>query len=145
MAGPDVANGVRVQMRICIEGGGLRKDSSWVPRQIHNIGGLNFLELSRADRKLQKFVGCSRPQTAPLASCSFFESLIADRNQAVDALLVQKMLAEDMLLTPEKAKSLKLLRECRRTLDPMEIDPFTEVFCSFTNQKIVSFLFLHFV
>ena len=108
---------VSVQLRTVIEGGGL-KDQPWVPRAVmHTAGGL-FVELSRADRQLQKFISAPNPNksNSPLATNPFFNQILKMRNAACNDAIWDYLRQNDPLLQQDCDKA-SVIKNNRGSLD----------------------------
>ncbi len=124
MAEAEEGENIVIQERLVIQGGALGKDA-WIPRSLVTICDAPYVELSRADRKLHRFIGFSSYNTTPLVSNKFIDSLYDKRNDAVDDAIFAMMLERDPLIDIE-AKA-KLVKAYRRVVDTADLPPFVEV------------------
>lgn len=109
---------VSVQLRTVIEGGGLKDREPWVPRAVmHTAGGL-FVELSRADRQLQKFISVPNPakSQSPLATNSFFDQILKMRNAACTEAIWDHLKQADPLLQQDCDRA-SVIKNNRSSLD----------------------------
>ncbi len=83
-----------VAKRIVIEGGLLK--SPWMPAA-QTIEGIEWINLSTQDRQLCKLLGRNMSERAPLAECTLFPWLMAERDRLVDELIAKRKTDEDPL------------------------------------------------
>ena len=99
----------KVTNRIVIEGGALSEP--WVPKEIIMSAGSAFIELSRSDRKLQRFINIPTKSNNPLAVNAFLDDLMKKRNAAVDdAIWSEFKKADQFLQDDERTKIMKQRR-----------------------------------
>eukprot|EP00959_Pyramimonas_sp_CCMP1952_P090357 1891327-Pyramimonas_sp.AAC.1 len=106
------------QPRTVIEGGGLKGREPWAPRAATHAAGALFVELSRADRRLQKFTSAPNPSksNAPLAANLFFDQISGMRNAACNEAIWNHLLQNDPLLRQDCDKA-SAIKNNRHTLD----------------------------
>ena len=118
------AMNVRVSHRLVVEGGALTE--AWAPREVIVSGGKHFIELSRQDRKLQRFIGLPGKDSSPLASNEFFNLLFRKRSEAVDNAIWDYLVANDPLLENCKDKG-KILRDRKPGIDDADLPHYVSM------------------
>jgi len=88
---------VTVRRSTVIEGGSLKPGLPWVPSRVTCVDGLEYIALSRDDRRLAAFCGvnCSIPH--PLRDCVWLTELARARRDAINALKTQALESADVL------------------------------------------------
>ena len=114
---------VTVSHRLTIDGAALAEP--WVPREVIVSNGTNFIELSKSDRKLHRFIGFPGKDSAPLAGNEFFDELARKRNDVVDEAVWQHLLQKDPLLD-ENSKQ-KIMRVQRSSVDEADLPGVVEI------------------
>ena len=107
---------VAVTEQLVIEGGHFKK--AWVPATA-SMNGSRWLELSKQDRNLQKFAGCSGYETAPFANNAFLDAFRDARDEAVDNAIFAVEKSKDP--TIEDRRKGALVAYFRRTIDIAEL------------------------
>ena len=130
----DAAQGVTIQTRIVIGGGGLGKDL-WAPTGLQEVDGQAFLPMHANDRKLSRFLGVSLAG----GRNAFLDDLKAKRNKAVDELMLDEINKKDSLsvLTklPKHARSMVEEQNLPRTIS-IKCEGFHHKGISYASQDV---------
>ena len=116
---------VRVSFRLVIDGGALTPADPWVPKHVIDCGGHRFIELSRRDRKLHRFVGVPGASTSPFAKNNFFDTLVKARALATDGAIWKMMKAKDPMLSEGDADTA--VAQHKKDIDECDLPRFVDI------------------
>jgi hypothetical protein len=88
---------VIVRRSTIIEGGALKQGTAWVPSRITIVDGLEFVGLSRDDRRLAAFCGVDCRPPHPLRDCAWLTTLATMRKEAINRCKAQAAMTDDGL------------------------------------------------
>ena len=106
---------------IVITGGALNKKDAWVVTDYAVIDNSKYIELSRSNRKLQRFIGVPGQDSSPLAKNGFLDKLTRLRNAAVDDATFEFMKKQDPIATDSSALKAKAIDNMRKTMDVSDV------------------------
>ena len=99
---------------IVVTGGALNKKDAWVVTDYAVIDNSKYIELSRSNRKLQRFIGVPGQDSSPLAKHGFLDKLTRLRNRAVVEAIFEFMKNQDPNATDSSALKAKAIARGRR-------------------------------
>ena len=111
--------------RLVIDGGALSPVDPWVPKHVIDCGGIRFIELSRADRKLQRFVGVPGASSCPFAKNSFFDALVKARTVATERAIWKTLKASDPMLSEGDVDTV--VAQHKKDIDECDLPRFVEI------------------
>lgn len=99
---------VSIRRQTVITGGDLKANYPWVPSLVTTVDGVDFVALSRDDRRLAAFCGVDCKAAHPLRDCTWLTALAQMRRDAVSAARSRASRDEDVLADQvEKATEKK--------------------------------------
>ena len=113
-------SGISISDRLCIEGGGLKRFTQWVPREVTALEGQKFVALHSNEYLLHEFVG----KSLRAGECCLLNDLRMTRNDAVNQMILKKMREED-----STCQMTELPRGAKRFIDPSTLPATVSFSC----------------